>query len=234
MELLSEDNLKLMKNSKYDYKSYGIHLAPHKLAGKHNVCPDASEGCIKACLNTSGMGNLNRTQISRINKTKFFFAHKDEFMKQLHREISNKIKNNKKGYKLSFRLNLTSDIPWENVKYQGKSIMEHFPKIQFMDYTKSVSRMLRSITDVNFPKNYHLTFSKSEKNTSACEIILACGGNIAVVFDKKLPKTYLGKKVIDGVKHDLRFKDPKNVVVGLVALGKAKNDKSGFVVKDGY
>ena len=36
--------------------------------------------------------------------------------------------------------------------------------------------------------------------------------------------------VIDGDKTDLRFLDPKGVVVGLYAKGPAKKDTSGFVI----
>ena len=53
--------------------------------------------------------------------------------------------------------------------------------------------------------------------------------NVAVVFHK-LPETYLGRPVINGDETDLRFLDPKGVVVGLKAKGKAKKDTSGFVV----
>ena len=54
---------------------------------------------------------------------------------------------------------------------------------------------------------------------------------IAVVFrTSKLPLTFNGVRVIDGDKYDMRFKDPKNVIVGLKAKGKAKHDCSGFVV----
>jgi hypothetical protein len=40
-----------------------------------------------------------------------------------------------------FRLNLTSDLAWEKIKYQEKTIMEHFPKVKFYDYSAVVSRM---------------------------------------------------------------------------------------------
>jgi hypothetical protein len=54
---------------------------------------------------------------------------------------------------------------------------------------------------------------------------------MAVVFRHSLPDTFRGLRVIDGDKDDLRFLDPKGVVVGLVAKGKkAKQDKSGFVI----
>ena len=56
------------------------------------------------------------------------------------------------------------------------------------------------------------------------------GMNVAVVFRKELPATYLGRKVINGDETDLRFLDEKNVIVGLKAKGKAKKDTSGFVV----
>jgi hypothetical protein len=43
-----------------------------------------------------------------------------------------------------------------------------------------------------------------------------------VVFRDKLPKTYAGHTVFNGDDTDLRFLDPKGVVVGLKAKGEAK------------
>jgi len=51
-----------------------------------------------------------------------------------------------------------------------------------------------------------------------------------MVFRKQLPGTYKGYKVINGDEHDMRFTDPKNVIVGLTAKGEAKTDQSGFVI----
>lgn len=230
MKLLTASNPKLMKGSEFGYKSFGLHLSPYTLSGK-NLCPNASKGCAAACLNSSGYGRYSKVQDARLRKTKLFNENRDEFMKALVQEINAKVKTSAKtGDKLSFRLNLTSDVVWESVKYQGKTILEHFPTVQFMDYTKNPKRMLNFI-EGKLPSNYHLTFSRSESNQSATDIVMGCGGNVAVVFDKRLPKTYKGKKVIDGVKHDLRFLDPKGIVVGLVALGNGKKDTSGFVVK---
>jgi hypothetical protein len=53
--------------------------------------------------------------------------------------------------------------------------------------------------------------------------------NIAAVF-KELPEKYIGRPVINGDETDLRFLDPKGVIVGLKAKGKAKKDTTGFVV----
>jgi hypothetical protein len=60
------------------------------------------------------------------------------------------------------------------------------------------------------------------------KIIILLLANLKVF--KKLPKKYLGRKVIDGDETDLRFLDPKNSIVGLIAKGKARYDQSGFVV----
>jgi len=45
-----------------------------------------------------------------------------------------------------------------------------------------------------------------------------------------LPSMFKGLKVIDGDKTDMRFLDEPNSVVGLKAKGKARQDKSGFVI----
>jgi hypothetical protein len=62
---------------------------------------------------------------------------------------------------------------------------------------------------------------------------MAQGYNVAVVFGIKktlpMPATYNGTTVFNGDESDLRFLDPKGVVVGLYAKGKAKKDTTGFV-----
>jgi len=229
MKLLTTANTKIAKGLKYGYMTFGIHLAPSTLSGV-NVCSHASKGCSLACLNTAGMGVFSTVQSSRIAKTRLFTKNRDIFLSKLHKEITNAIKKAvKNGLVPCFRLNLTSDLPFENVKYQGKSMMEHFPEVQFYDYTKNPSRMIAFLTG-KMPKNYHLTFSRSESNQTQVEIVSALRGNIAVVFQGSLPKTYMGKKVVDGDKSDLRFLDGKNVIVGLVAKGKGKVDTTGFIV----
>jgi hypothetical protein len=121
-------------------------------------------------------------------------------------------------------INGTSDIPFENLSIFGKTLFEHFPKVQFYDYGKSAKRVLE-----NKIKNYHLTFSLSESNIKIAKVVAAAGKNVAVVFHKK-PKTFWGKKVLDGDISDLRFLDKKGVIVGLSAKGRAKKDKTGFVI----
>ena len=75
-----------------------------------------------------------------------------------------------------------------------------------------------------------MTWSYSEANDKYAKLFDDVQCNKAVVFRKELPDTFRGFKVIDGDKHDMRFLDKSNVVVGLTAKGPAKKDYSGFVV----
>jgi hypothetical protein len=104
--------------------------------------------------------------------------------------------------------------------------MENNPDVQFIDYTKITNRLDKKN---KIPKNYCLTYSQAENNLEDVKKILKTKYNVATVFRKKLPKTWFGRKVIDGDKHDLRHLDPKKIIVGLRAKGKAKKDFRGFV-----
>lgn len=194
--------------------------------GKTNICPNASKGCSASCLVFAGRGKFGTVKAARSRRTELFLNHRDIFFNMLLGELFQaQARAMYEGKKICVRLNVLSDIPWENFKvYDGKNIFEKFPNVQFYDYTKTVKRMETNI------QNYHLTFSRSEDNDQKCDVVSSMGKNIAVVFNK-LPKTYKGKKVVDGDITDLRFLDPKNVVVGLIAKGGAKKDESNFVVK---
>ena len=102
--------------------------------------------------------------------------------------------------------------------------MELHPDVQFYEYTKVLNYL-----DHNF-KNLHFTFSDSGTNQQDQLAAIAKGANVAVVFKDKLPSKWMSRKVIDGDKHDLRFKDPKGVIVGLVAKGLGKKvTKNSFI-----
>lgn len=226
MKLLTTVNQKLMKGEKKGYLSFILHLAPATLSG-YQTCPKATEGCEAACLNTAGRGGLfkkgettNIIQQARIRKTKLFFEHRQEFLSLLVADIRLAIKQaERKGLIPCFRLNGTSDIRWEQY-----GIIEQFPHVQFYDYTKINNRKVSHLA------NYHLTFSRAESNDLEARIALRNGLNVAAVFTS-LPSTYAGKPVINGDETDLRFLDPKGVIVGLKAKGKAKKDVSGFVIR---
>lgn len=229
MKLLTTSNTKIKKGEKHGVMTFGIHLAPAKLSG-FNVCKSASAGCAAACLNTAGMGVYSTVQAARIAKTKLFFKDKELFLEMLYKEITAAIKKaEKNGFTPAFRLNLTSDLPWENIKYFGKSMMEWFPNVKFYDYTKIPARMSAFLSK-SFPKNYHLTFSRSETNGDLVIPFLKSKGNVAVVFNGGLPKKWNGFTVISGDENDLRFLDGKGKVVGLKGKRFAKVDKTGFAI----
>ena len=162
--------------------------------------------------------NTNMIQQARIRKTRMFFEARDEFMAQLEKDIALGIRQAKKfGLTPVFRLNGTSDLAWE--KY---GIIEKFPEVQFYDYTKVLGRKVSHL------KNYHLTFSAADGNDRDVARAVDEGMNVAVVFDR-LPEQYMGRPVFDADETDLRFLDPKGVIAGLKAKGRAKKDTSGFV-----
>lgn len=231
-KLLTRSNTKLEKSAERGWISFGMHLSPHTLSGR-NTCPHASPGCAAACLNTAGHGAFQFTQRARLARTRWFFSDRASFMEQLISEIRNGVKYAaKKGMRPCFRLNLTSDLAWESIKApDGRTVLEHFPDVQFYDYTKSVSRVLRSLNPADgWPPNYHLTFSRSETNDIQVGKVLAARGSVAVVFAGSLPRRWTDRKVVDGDRDDLRFLDPRNVIVGLKMKGRAIYDASGFVV----
>lgn len=225
-----DTNAKTVKGSKFGYITGISYLAPADESG-YNTCKNASVGCKSACLFTAGRGVMSNVREARVAKTLAFFKNKGIWMSQLSSEITKLLKTaDKQGKIPCIRLNGTSDLPWENINLNGKNIMEHFPVVQFYDYTKSFERMNKFITGT-LPKNYHLTFSRSETNDNQVDLVLKSGGNVAVVFRNSLPTNYKGYKVVDGDLTDLRFTDEKNVVVGLIEKGRAKKDESGFVVE---
>ena len=230
MSLLNSGNSKTRKGEKKGFTTYGIHLAPASLSG-FNVCDSSSAGCRWACLNTAGRGAMTSVQRARIKKTLFFFKDKQKFLAELWAEITKSIKSSaKKGMTPCFRLNLTSDLPWEKIKFNGQSVMEAFPDVQFYDYCKNPERMTKFVNG-EMPANYHLTFSRSETNGALALAFLRSGGNVAMVFRKSLPASYFGHEVIDGDETDLRFLDGKGKIVGLKEKGLAKKDETGFVLE---
>ena len=239
MKLLSTGNPKVLKGMSQGYNTYILHLAPANLSG-YETCPKRTLGCTAACLNTAGRGgmfkrgeNTNVIQQARIRKTKMFFENRVEFMTTLVKDIELGIKQSKKMELVPvFRLNGTSDLSWE--KYEVvrngqlfRNIFTAFPEVQFYDYTKVLGRKVKEYS------NYHLTFSAADGNDSDVLKAMNEGLNVAVVFGIKktlpMPVDYLNRPVFNGDESDLRFLDPKGVIVGLYAKGKAKKDTTGFV-----
>jgi len=228
-KLLSTANPKIQKGTKLGYLSFILHLAPADLSGKE-TCPKRTAGCTAACLNTAGRGgmfkrgeNTNMIQKARIRKTQYFFNDRRAFMMDLVEDISKAIRfAERKGLTPVFRLNGTSDLSWE--KYEcydvgAANIFEAFPNVQFYDYTKVLGRKVKHIP------NYHLTFSKADGNDSDVAEALLQGMSVVAVYDA------IPEGVPSADETDLRFLDPKGIMLGLKAKGRAKKDYSGFVIR---
>jgi hypothetical protein len=233
-KLLSTANPKIQKGTKLGYLSFILHLAPADLSG-HNTCPKATAGCKSACLNTAGRGGMfkkgettNMIQKARIRKTKYFYEDRAGFMLDLAYDIQKGIKMAEKlGLKPVFRLNGTSDLSWEKYEvpvFCTRNIFELYPNVQFYDYTKVLGRKVSDIP------NYFLIFSQADGNEADVSRAMEKGMNVAAVFDE-VPETYMGKPVINADETDLRFLDPKGVIAGLKAKGRAKKDYTGFVIR---
>lgn len=202
-----------------DGKTYMVgvlYLSPNKVASKVNVCPFATEGCKMACLNTAGRGALRSVQDARKRRTLLFHSRPSMFFAWLRADIAKLVRAARRDGKLPVvKLNGTSDIRWED-----HTLIPSFPQVQFYDYT-----MYPPLTRKALPSNYHLTYSFSENRRAQkwAQGWFERGGNVAVVFRGPLPETFLGKSVINGDEHDLRFLDPKGVIVGLKAKGVARH-----------
>ena len=209
------ESAKHKKSKKYGELTVSLYLAPAKSSG-HEVCPGRTAECTKLCLNESGKNSMVRKDKgdvinnARITRTKLFFEEKDLFMGWFIHEIeAAKRKADRMTFKLSVRLNNTSDISPEDFTINGKNILEIFPEIQFYDYTKVKSR----IPLMKKYPNYDLTYSYTGYNLTECQEMLLNNIRVAVVF-KVVPETFMGYPVINGDDYDMRYKD-KLAIIGL-------------------
>lgn len=211
------ETVKHKKSKKYGELTLSLYLAPAKMSG-YEVCPGRTAECSKLCLNESGMNTMTQDvkgdmiNDARIRKTRLFFEDRQFFMHMLVDEIRSGITRARKlGYDFSVRLNNTSDISPLDFILHGKNILELFPDTQFYDYSKIKER----IELMKKYPNYDLTYSYSGYNLTQCEEMLLNKINIAVVF-KVVPTTFMGYDVVDGDLNDLRHRDLKGVVIGLL------------------
>jgi len=228
-KILLGSSTKVVKGEKEGYLTGIMYLAPFNTSGL-NVCPHASVGCAAVCLYISGRGAFNSTQLARIEKTNYVTQNRKGFDHNIDLDIKAlQRKAEREGLIPCVRLNGTSDLGFNPV------YLRH-PDVQFYDYTPNPHRY-RKYLNGQLPANYHLTFSRKEDNDKEINELISIDRSasisIAACFTE-LPVTYKGLPVIDGDKTDLRFTDPKNVVVGLTFKGTKANRlaaiKSGFCV----
>lgn len=235
-------NPKTIKGNKKGYITAVLYLSPARLSGVE-LCAYRSKGCTDTCLNIAGRGQFNTIQQARLKKTNYYLNDTNHFMLNLIRRVNNFIKlADKRGLIPVIRLNGTSDVPFEDIKIdiyniypycdlgndkQYYNIFELFPNIQWYDYTKY------PLNKRTIAPNYDLTFSLAEHNYKrAVKYLDTKSGRVSAVFSHNIPKSYKGYKVINGDDSDLRFLEPKGVIVGLKFKGNKKDLKKG--IKSGF
>jgi hypothetical protein len=225
--ILGESSAKTIKGEKIGFLTAICYLVPDA-----KLCPFAqSAGCFEPCLKSAGRGAFNSVQKARAEKTAFFYDNQRAFMLSLCADIWSHIRRAANLNLIPLvRPNGTSDIPFENILIDGKTIFQIFADCQFYDYTKHPSRNLAGKT----AGNYDLTFSFSAitpKTISIKGLTNPANKRTAVVFQKQsdIPHNFRGWKVIDGDNTDVRHIEPAGVVVALYAKGKGKKDTGGFV-----
>jgi hypothetical protein len=225
--ILGESSAKTIKGQKIGYLTAICYLVPDA-----KLCPFAIQaGCFDGCLKSAGRGAFNSTQRARAAKTSFFYENRRAFMLSLCADIwTHKRRAANLGLIPLVRPNGTSDIAFENIQIDGKTIFQIFADVQFYDYTKHPSRNL----DGKTAGNYDLTYSFSAitpKTISIKGLTNTANQRTAVVFQNRadIPETFRGWTVIDGDDTDVRHIEPVGVVVALYAKGKARKEKNGFV-----
>lgn len=224
MKLLTIGNAKTKRGESLGVLTGILHLNP---ATTDKLCPYASAECKALCLVNSGRSEfMPMINEARTRKTIAFLENRQAFVAQLAKDITALEKRAKKlGLRAAVRLNGTSDILWERF-----IDFAEFPEVQFYDYTKIPIRFRK------LAANYHLTFSFSGHNWNECDKALEQGVNVAIVFDGTIPSKFMGRTVIDGTDHDVRFMDAeRGAIVALVPKGKraklAAKQGTPFIVK---
>tara|TARA_R110001592_G_scaffold52896_1_gene162290 strand:- start:38 stop:742 length:705 start_codon:yes stop_codon:yes gene_type:complete len=223
MKLLNTNasNTKIMKSQTgTEYEIASLSLMPDSI-----ICPAQTIAeCKNPCLVSAGRGQMHSVAASRQSKSDLWHSDRAQFLETLTKEITAFILRCNKREKLAaFRLNTISDIAWE--KY---GIPQLFPQALFYDYTKIAARLGRT------PDNYRLMFSYSAapKYQNQVKAALKKDVPISAVFRGGMPKSFLGRQVIDGDKSDLVNLYSGASIVGLkLKGGKAiQASKSPFIV----
>jgi hypothetical protein len=242
--------------------SVGPSLAPHTLRGDTalsngkmlvdnvDVCTSATPACKQSCVVYYG-GNpayLSGKQNAMLNRKKMLVDNPALFLAVLYRYVELRADwCIRKGMVLVVRLNISSDIIYEQVQcsmFNGyvqtsfsnliaslvsktrANIADDVPVVPY-DYTKHFDRH----QDVN----YHKVYSVTDHDTAKAETAVSNGMPLAVVFDtprgKPLPTEYtIGKfklPVYDGDEHDyLPEHGRKPHIIGLRFKHQATHNKA--------
>ena len=218
-KLLTTKQYKLDKGLHAGVLTAGITLSPTNeasavLARKLPTTCAMAGACALGCLKFTGMNQYPTHAIARARRTAFWFDDRRAFVSQAVAEFQRVIRKAKRQNMLvAARPNILSDLP-----VMARAIAKALPELQCYDYSKLPKPWRRTL------KNYHLTYSVSERSTAAdIRGAFAHGINCAVVVDvakgQPIPATHteygVTRPTIDGDVNDLRFQDPIGVFVVL-------------------
>lgn len=218
------------------------YLAPSTLAGVGNICPMATAGCVESCLNTAGRGKMASNQAARVAKTRLWKQHPDVFEALLRRGLDALVRKARKaGLRPACRLDGTSDglTLWA----ARRGILADYPMIEFYGYTKLPYGSWRKTLAANQNLTVVYSWNEAERASTYAAEWVANGYGIAAVFTNA--QTVAGLiaqgtytlpgvptlRVVDGDDNDARFLEHGPRIVALYAKGKAKADRSGFVIR---
>ena len=178
-----------------------------------NLCVASTRGCRAACLHMAG--RLGMAGIAKLARTALLAATATEygpFWTLVDAEITrHKRRVARNGKELVVRLNGTSDIDVPSW------IIDKHDDVIFFTYTKRLDIPLGWM--MSQPNRYNVYSASELTSDDLIHEILSQDLNVVVPFDvtrgNDLPTEYLGHRVIDGDKHDLRFLDDDGVIVGL-------------------
>ena len=238
--ILTRSSAKIIKGEKLGYVTGVCYLRSFRKIGSINTCSHAKlANCYKPCLENSGKMSLPIAILAREKRLNLLIENPQAFFSILISDIEKiERKAKKMGMGTAYRLNGTSDLEWNRILINGKSIFELFPDLIWYDYTKNpkIAETYRAIG-----LSCTLSWYPKLDTKGVCDH-LDQGGNVAIAYHgRKLPDTQrIGDKlyrVIDGDISDLRFLDDEGVVVGLrykYATGKDSKDINRLAKKSEF
>ena len=224
-------NAKTYKNAT---RTFILYCLPWKFNSKQiNLCAKASEGCSLGCLVFAGRGKFTSVMKARLFKSEFYIRARAAFIELLKEEVLRKAATaRRKGERILFRLNGTTDLDFiAQLKKSGLDVSGLQDVADFYDYTALLGKAMKYY---DMPNVTH-AFSRKENNDEECIKALSSDRPVpvAAVFHPVLPKTWNGFPVVNGDEADdimIKYRN-QAVVLGLLAKGDAKKDKTGFVIR---
>jgi len=218
-------NTKVAKSEKSLIGGSKIRILSLSLMPDDTLCPARwLADCAEDCLRSSGRGIQQNVIDGRQARTNLWHSDRDAFLSTLKRELHNFIRLcGRQNVVPVTRLNVLSDIPWENYL----DFEDEFRTLFSYDYTKLPARLGKT------PSNYRLMFSYSKAPGFQNQVKRALEHRVPItaVFRGGLPATFLGRPVYDGDVSDIANLEQIDSIIGLRVKGhQAKRSESPFII----